>query len=240
MAQPSPTIRVGPTWTLIFHCSHATWTVESGSEGEEGRKTDLWWHRGGAAGGGGCNGAASGGWGLRWPAVLLLLLLLPPLFFFSLFSALFFFFWFLPFFLPLFCSLSLSLSLFSLLFFSTLSSLVFIGKKQGRETGAVQCDAAPPTRGKCLWASGVGRHLFERESMSFWRERWRWQRKKKSSSSPASCVQGKKKTHSANKTAPFRSLLFFFREQCMKRHRFGKIALFHLKGKGSKICQSSH
>jgi len=33
--------------------------VEAGSEGEEGRKTDLWWHRGGAA------GAASGGWGLR-------------------------------------------------------------------------------------------------------------------------------------------------------------------------------
>jgi hypothetical protein len=32
----------------------------------------------------------------------------------------------------------------------------------------------------------------------------------KSSSSPASRVQGKKKTHSAVKTAPFRSLLFFF------------------------------
>jgi hypothetical protein len=28
----------------------------------------------------------------------------------------------------------------------------------------------------------------------------------------------------------------FFREQCMKRHRFGKNASFHLKGKGSKIC----
>jgi hypothetical protein len=37
----------------------------------------------------------------------------------------------------------------------------------------VQCAAAPPTRGKCLWASGVGQLLFERESTSFRRERWR-------------------------------------------------------------------
>jgi hypothetical protein len=27
---------------------------------------------------------------------------------------------------------------------------------------------------------------------------------------------------------------FFFREQCMKEHRFGQNASFHLKGKGSK------
>jgi hypothetical protein len=31
----------------------------------------------------------------------------------------------------------------------------------------VQCAAAPPARGKCLWASGVGWHLFERELTSF-------------------------------------------------------------------------
>jgi hypothetical protein len=61
----------------------------------------------------------------------------------------------------------------------------------------------------------------------------------KSSSSPASRIQGKKKTHSSVKTAPFRFhlfifLLFFFHEQCMKGRRFGQNASFHLKGKGSK------
>jgi hypothetical protein len=44
---------------------------------------------------------------------------------------------------------------------------------------------------------GLCRRLFKGESTSFWRGRWRWQRKKKSSSSPVSRVQGKKKTHSA-------------------------------------------
>jgi len=61
--------------------------------------------------------------------------------FFFLFFALFFlsFFWFLPFFLPLFCSLSF---FFSLLFFSTLSSPVFIGKKKGEGLG--WCSVLPP------------------------------------------------------------------------------------------------
>jgi hypothetical protein len=50
--------------------------------------------------------------------------------------------------------------------------------------------------------------------MSFWviwgREVGEKQGKKKSSSSPASRIQGKKKTHSAFKTAPFR-LPFFLK-----------------------------
>jgi hypothetical protein len=36
------------------------------------------------------------------------------------------------------------------------------------------------------------------------------------------------------KTTPFRSLLFFFREQCMKRCCFGQNTSFHLKGKCGK------
>jgi hypothetical protein len=32
----------------------------------------------------------------------------------------------------------------------------------------------------------------------------------------------------------FASSLLFFNEQCMKRHRFGQNAPFHLKGKGGK------
>jgi hypothetical protein len=36
-------------------------------------------------------------------------------------------------------------------------------------------------------------------------------------------------------------LLFFFNEQCRKRHRFRQNSSFHLKGKGDKkACQSSH
>ena len=61
---------------------------------------------------------------------------------------------------------------------------------------------------------------------------------KKSSSSPASRVQGKKKTYSAFKTAPFwASSFFFFVQQWMKRRRFGQNAPFHLKGKGAKTRQ---
>jgi hypothetical protein len=58
--------------------------------------------------------------------------------------------------------------------------------------------------------------------------------KKKSSSSPASLVQGKKKTHSAIKMAPFQ-VFFFFNEQCMKRHSFGQNALFYLNENGAKL-----
>ena len=61
--------------------------------------------------------------------------------------------------------------------------------------------------------------------------------KKKYSSSPASRVQGKKKTYSAVKTAPFWA--FFFLQQLKKRRRFGQNALFHLKEKGSKTRQIS-
>jgi hypothetical protein len=38
------------------------------------------------------------------------------------------------------------------------------------------------------------------------------------------------------KTALFWSSLLFFCEQWMKRRRFGQNALFHLKGKGGKMC----
>jgi hypothetical protein len=57
------------------------------------------------------------------------------------------------------------------------------------------------------------------------------------SSSPASRVQGKKKTHSAvqNKTI----LGFFFNEQWIKRRHFGQNTPFHFKEKGSKNMSKS-
>jgi len=117
-----------------------------------------------------------------------------------------------------FCSLFLVLlfspSLLSLVlllsfFYFALSSPVFIGKKQGRERpGWPLCcrpSTVPPICGK-LRASGgslVGVFLGHRGK----RRRWE-QGKKKSSSSSASRVQGKKKTHSAVKTTPFQALFF--------------------------------
>jgi len=59
----------------------------------------------------------------------------------------------------------------------------------------------------------------------------------KASSSPASRVQGKKKTHSAiqNDTVWGFSLLFFF----LKRHRFTQNMSFHLKENGAKNVSKS-
>jgi hypothetical protein len=60
----------------------------------------------------------------------------------------------------------------------------------------------------------------------------------KASSSPASRVQGKKKTHSAiqNDTVWGFSLLFFF---FLKRHRFTQNMSFHLKENGAKNMSKS-
>jgi len=170
-------------------------------------------------------------------------------FFSLLLLLLFFFFWSSP---SLLCSCSLLFSLFFSSFsFSPLFSCFYRQKNRGERLGwcsVLPPSTAPPTHGKCFWASGVGWRLFERESMSFWRERWRWQRKKKSSSSPISRVEGKKKTHGADKTAPFWSLLFFFswtmyemapfwtkRVVSFKRKRRQKCVRFHI-GPQSVIC----
>jgi len=139
-------------------------------------------------------------------------------------------------FLSVFFSLCPPPSLSYLVFFLLLPC--FYRQKQGRDmAGWPLCclpSTTPPTRGKFLfgkwgWSASFwkGVDVFLKGEMTVTEE-------EKSSSSPASRVQGKKKTHSAVKTAPFRSLLFFFREQCMKRRRFGQHALFHLKGKGGK------
>jgi hypothetical protein len=60
----------------------------------------------------------------------------------------------------------------------------------------------------------------------------------KASSSPASRVQGKKKTHSAiqNDIVWGFSLLFFF---FLKRHRFTQNMSFHLKENGAKNMSKS-
>jgi hypothetical protein len=63
----------------------------------------------------------------------------------------------------------------------------------------------------------------------------------KSSSSPASCVQGKKKGYIAVQNNTVLGFSSFFNEQCMKRCRFGQNTSFYLKGKdGKKTCQISH
>jgi len=86
-------------------------------------------------------------------------------FFFPFFCTFFSFFFLVSSFLP--PSLLLSLFLFFSPFFFNPLFPCFYRQKKGRETGVVQCAAAPPARGKCLWASGVGWHLFERELTSF-------------------------------------------------------------------------
>jgi hypothetical protein len=57
------------------------------------------------------------------------------------------------------------------------------------------------------------------------------------SSSPASRVQGKKKTHSAVQNGTVSG--FFFNEQWMKQRSFRQNTLFHLKGNDGKIALKS-
>jgi hypothetical protein len=117
---------------------------------------------------------------------------------------------------------------------------IFIGKNRGgmwlgrplccRPKNCPRNTSPPssPTRGK-LRANGGGVSVFLKREMAVTEE------EKKSSSSPASHVQGKKKTHSAFKTTPFWVFPFFFNEQCMKRLRFGQNVSFHLNENGAKL-----
>ena len=133
-------------------------------------------------------------------------------------SAFLFFFFFRLFpslFSSLLCSVSLSRS-FGLSLPSLLRPLFFpfpcfYRQKQGRETwlGRPLCCRPEPPKGYIPFllpprGKQVGcRRLFERELAVE-------QKKKSSSSSPASCVLGKKKTWVPFKTTPFPAFLFFF------------------------------
>jgi hypothetical protein len=111
-------------------------------------------------------------------------------------------------------SLSLLFLLSSLLFSVSLSGFFFVWslpciyKKTGeRDVGGSHCAAAPPPSVQHVES---GRRLFGRSRRLFVVDGGDRGRTKKSSSSPASRVQGKKKPHSAFKTAPFWSPFFFF------------------------------
>jgi len=131
----------------------------------------------------------------------------PFLLLLSLFSALFFFAFFLSVFL---LSFALLCSLFYSLFPFALSSPVFIGKKQGRERPGGHCAATPPSP---LQHVESFRQVGGPWSASFWcfsEEKSRWkQGEEKSSSSPSSRVQGKKKTHSAVQNGNVSGFFFF-------------------------------
>jgi hypothetical protein len=72
----------------------------------------------------------------------------------------------------------------------------------------------------------------------FLRESWRWNRRKKSSSSsPASRVQGKKKTWVPFKTAPFLAFLLFFLTVYETTPFFPKHAVSFKWIFGAKTCQ---
>jgi len=137
------------------------------------------------------------------------------------------FFWF----FVLFTVSSFFLSLFS--FFRSLFCSLFpcIHRKNKGERGRGGHYAAAPkaTRGACslLFSPPRGRPRVRGYTSGFiidvflmlFGERGREKSvKKRSSSSPASHIQGKNKTHCAVQNGTIR--VFFFREKCMKRRRF--------------------
>jgi len=216
-AEPGP-----PTWVGLvlpahysgpLHYSHATWSVERQTqkekkeveeEREEGwpvvASRRCWWWRRHCCRSGGRSSIIS-------------------FFFLSLLS--FFSFFFFPFSSRFPCSFSpilFVLSLLSLLFFffSFLFFFVlpcFYRRKQGRHMVEAATVLSPLQHVESGW------RLFGRSRCLFGWSRWRWQRKKKTSSSPASHVQGKKKTHSAvqNGIVSASLLFYFFDERYMKR-----------------------
>ena len=200
---------------------------------KKGRRADLWWLLSLAEMLEATDsGTGDGAGGSRWSAVALFFPFL-SLLCFSFFSLLL---------LLLFSALSLLFSSFRsspLSFF--FAPPIFIGKNRGgmwlgrplccRPKNCPRNTSPPssPTRGK-LRASGGGVSVFLKREMAVTEE------EKKSSSSPASHVQGKKKTHSAFKTTPFWVFPFFFNEQCMKRLRFGQNVSFYLNENAPNLC----
>ena len=156
---------------------------------------------------GGVAGGAAGGGGTVADCFLLLLPLVFLFFFcfcFFLFSSLLSLLFSLP--SPLCCVFSLSHPPFR----SPIFSLVlpcFYRKKIGETSWwGGHCWPPPPLPFPWITTLGNGERLFAQKT----RKKVGEKGEEKSSSSPASRVQGKKKTYSAVKTAPFRAFVFFF------------------------------
>jgi hypothetical protein len=120
---------------------------------------------------------------------------------------------------------------------------VFIGKTEGRERQGQPMCSRP---GGCILSVFLYPVEGHRSNLGKWGiscrrlfggfgERGNGQSKgEKSSSSPASRVQGKKKGYIAVQNGTVLGFSSFFNEQCMKRCRFGQNTSFYLKGKGDK------
>jgi hypothetical protein len=152
------------------------------------------------------------------------LLSLPPLFF-VLFSATFFFFFFQPSpslfssFSSLLCPLSSIFSPFSRPPF-LFCPPVFIGKNRGGTWLGQPLCCRPSNKWKVLVCVGVFLMLFRRrKSVKTWG--------RKSSSSPTSGIQEKKKTYGAVQNG---TIFASFKKKRMKRHRFSQNVSFHLNG----------
>jgi hypothetical protein len=151
----------------------------------------------GAGGAGGGGGSSSSVFSSSFLSVFLFFLPL-KVFFFSSFSVLSPFSLYSLSYLFL-CPLS---SVFSAPSFFLVLSPVFIGKTGEREAGGSHCTAAPKTA-RVTHLIPILQHVESFGQVGlvsvFLRESWRWktEEEKKSSSSPASCVQGKKKTYGA-------------------------------------------
>jgi len=185
-AEPGPTTWVGLSparVNSVLHCSHATWTMK-GRQGQSRRnkREDRLT----------CGGCCS--WRSCWSRQARALVVrdgrqccsfffLSPLFFLY-FICFFFFLSFFSFF-SLLSLLLLSSLLFSLSLFSSLPSSLsnmsfflllpyFCLQKQGRDMAGAATVLPPLQHVESFFlASRVGRRLFEKESASFWRERWR-------------------------------------------------------------------
>jgi len=203
---PAPCEQCLPLFT--YYVNSGGWQqIRRSRRKKKGRRADLWWLRPLAvlveATGGGAGGS-------RWPAVLFSFSL-SPLCFFVLFSTSFFFFFF--FILP---PLSFLFSFFCSLSFCFLSSFFrrpprfffpftcFYRQKQGKGTWLGRPLCCRPKQPKGYVPSILpprGKHVGCRRLLE--RKLAVEQRKKSSSSSPASRIQGKKKTWVPFKMAPF-------------------------------------
>ena len=176
---------------------------------------------------------------------MVLLLLLFPFLFFSAFFSLFFCFFFLSVFLFFFRSPDLLFSCAPPVPFFCSLFPCFYRKNSGERGRGGHCAVAPKTiRGahSLLFLPPRGRPRIRGYTSGFmvgvflmlFRERGTEKSIKKLLLPLPRTSRGRRRPTVPFKTAPFGSFCFFLCEQCMKQHRFGQNASFHLKGKGGK------